>query len=69
MMYSAIPFLKSTPQKPYIYIESTMMALRLLVSDIWWHSGHFLNGRQMHDSLNFGHLAAGLLLFFGEPYC
>ena len=45
MMYSAIPFLKSTPQKTY-YIESTMMALRLLVSEIWWHSGHFLNGRQ-----------------------
>ena len=69
-----------------------MMALRLLVSEIWWHSGHFFNGRQnphggnlawhyskiylvwygvhlcqvacfyhkMHDSLNFGHLAAGL---------
>ena len=29
-----------------LYIESTMMALRLLVSEIWWHSGHFLNGRQ-----------------------
>ena len=24
-----------------LYIESTMMALRLLVSEIWWHSGHF----------------------------
>ena len=32
MMYSAIRFLKSTPRKP---IESTMMALRLLVSEIW----------------------------------
>ncbi len=30
-----------------LYIESTMMALRLLVSEIGWHSGiFFLNGRQ-----------------------
>ena len=36
MMSSAIPFLKSTPQKTYIrLIESTMMALRLLFSEIW----------------------------------
>ena len=32
MMYPAILFLKSTAQKTYI--ESTMMALRLLVSEI-----------------------------------
>ena len=36
IMYSAILFLKSTPQKTYIFfIEPTMMALRLLVSEIW----------------------------------
>ena len=28
------------PENLYI-IESTMMALRLLVSEIWWNSGHF----------------------------
>ena len=33
MIYPAIVFLKSTPQKTYI--ESTMIALRLLVSEIW----------------------------------
>ena len=36
MMYSAILFLKCTPQKTYIYtVESTMMALRLLVSEMY----------------------------------
>ena len=33
MIYPAIFFLKSMPQKTYI--ESTMIALRLLVSEIW----------------------------------
>ena len=36
MMYSTILFLESTPHKTYIqlYIESTLKALRLLVSEI-----------------------------------
>ena len=33
MIYPAIVFLKSTPQKTYM--DSTMIALRLLVSEIW----------------------------------
>ena len=32
---------KSAPQKTYIIIELAMKALRLLVYEIWWHSGHF----------------------------
>ena len=34
MMYSTILFLESTPHKTYIYIESTLKALRLLVSEL-----------------------------------
>ena len=45
MMYSAILFLESTPDKTYIYIEPTLKALRLLVSEIdvlLWKWRHFV---------------------------
>ena len=51
-----------------LHIESTMIALRLLVSESFWCHVHVCQiwcfYHKMHDSLIFGHLAAGLLLAF-----
>ena len=44
LLYSAILFFSEICAPENLYIASTMMALRLLVSEIWWHSGHFKNG-------------------------
>ena len=53
-----------------LYIESTMMVLLLLFSEIWWYTGHFLNGRQSPHGGNLAwHYSYIYLVWYGVHLC